>query len=142
MVFANNAKTTPLIPAAELGVIPLMTQKHMSIDKPINSKLAATIIALLAIAIFVIFILETDWSQIELNAYSVLLPLLFVVIIVGFVFIALGNKGRNVTSEETDNKIADNYRRVQQKLLPAWWVLVVCWVVWMGYLLWNLNIKV
>ena len=114
----------------------------MSIDRPINSKLAATIIALTAIAISAIFFLETDWSQIEINAYSVLFPILFIVIIVGFIFLALGNKGRNITSEETDSKIAKGYKTIQRKLLPVWWILAICWVVWMGYFLWNPNVKV
>ena len=114
----------------------------MNIDRPINSKVAATVIALFSLAITTFFLTEIDWSKRELNANSILTLLLFVVLITGFIFLALSIRGRNITSEETDNKIANTYKTIQQKLLPIWWVLAIGWLAWMGYLAWTLNTKV
>ena len=109
-----------------------------SLNQPVNKRYAAILIGVVAIVLPVFGLYETDWKNAELNTLSILLPLLWVIFVTGFIFLALGEKGKNITSEETDKKIATTYSHIQQKLTPVWWVLGIVWLIWVAYLVWNL----
>ena len=103
------------------------------LNKPVNRYFAATLIGVVAVVLPVYAFYDMDWGDAEFNAMSVLIPLLYVVFVAGFVFLALDKKGRNLTSVETDKKIAITYSSFQKKLTPVWWVLAVAWLLWVAY---------
>gem|GEM_PF-5116801 len=114
--------------------MPYMKNIKSPLNQPINKNIAATIIGLAGIIIPIYGPYGTDWSNAEFNVLSILLPLLWVVFVVGFIFLVLDKKGKEVTSEETDQEIVKSYTRLQKKLTPLWWSLGFGWLIWMGYL--------
>ena len=87
------------------------------LNKPVNRNFAATLIGVVAVVLPVYAFYDMDWGDAEFNAMSVLIPLLYVVFVAGFVFLALDKKGRNLTSVETDKKIAITYSSFKKNLL-------------------------
>lgn len=80
------------------------------------------------------FLRVTDWSEIEVGPFAILIPLLYVAVIVGFIFLTFGKSGRNAASIEADKKIVKTYGTIQKKLRPVWWLLAIGYIVWMAYL--------
>ena len=122
--------------------MPNMKNIKNSLNQPVNKNYAAILIGTVAIALPVYGLYNAEWKNAEINTLSILLPLLWVVFVTGFIFLALGKKGKDITSEETDQKIAITYSNIQKKLTPLWWAVGVIWLIWMGYLVWHLFIKV
>jgi uncharacterized membrane protein YbjE (DUF340 family) len=114
----------------------------MRIDKKIDNRVSAVVIVVIALAIPAFYLRGVDWSKFEVNAFSILVPMFYVVFIAGFVLLALGKQGQNFTSKEKDKQIADAYKSIRQKLKPFVLVFVICWIAWVGYLLLTLYAKV
>ncbi len=114
--------------------------KH-SIDKPVNKNIAAMLIGIVAILFPAYWLDKTDWENAELNVLAILLPLLYVIFVIGFVLLALGKKGKNITSDKTDRHIEKTYSHILKKLKPLWWVMGIAWCIWVAYLVWALSIE-
>ncbi len=115
-----------------------MKKFRESLNQQVNGKVAATIIGISAIIIPIFGLRDLDWQKVELGFLSILISLLYVVVIAGFVFLALGKQGKNITPKETDEKIARIHSRIQKKLVPVGWMLTAAWIVWIGYFVWKL----
>ena len=74
----------------------------------------AVVIALSAIAIPVYFLWSETWDEFKLSPLAVIIPFFYVVIIIGFMLMALNIKIKTVTSQKTDEKIAIKYRDTQK----------------------------
>jgi len=118
--------------------MPNMKKIKNSLNQPVNKHYAAILISIVAIVLPTYGLYGTDWKNAELNVLSILLPLLWVVFVTGFIFLALGKRGKNVTSVETDQKIAITYSNIQKMLTPLWWAAGIVWLIWTGYLVWSL----
>ena len=112
-----------------------------SLNQPVNKTFAAILIGVVAIALPIYGFYDSDWEEEKLNALAILLPLFWVVIAVSFILLAIGKKGKEVTTVETDREISNAYKDFQKKLNPLWWAVGIVWVIWMGYLVWTLTIK-
>ena len=135
-----NKDAPDVVPVTQ-NVMPNMKNIRNSLTKPVNKYYAAILIGAIAIVLPIYGIYGTNWKNVELNMLSILLPLLWVVFVMGFIFLALGNRGRDVTSAETDQKIATTYFNFQEMFAPLWWVAVIVWLIWMGYLVWSLFVE-
>lgn len=113
-----------------------------SLNQPVNKKFAAILIGIVAIVLPIYGLYDVDWKEAKLNTLAIVLPLFWVVIVVGFILLVLGKKGREVTAVETDIKISNAYKGFQKKLNPLWWAVGIVWVIWMGYLVWTLTTQV
>lgn len=118
-----------------------MPNMKSSINQSVNKKFAAILIGIVAIALPIYGLYDVDWKEAKLNALAIALPLLWIVIAVGFILLVLGKKGREITTVETDKKISNSYKGFQKRLNPLWWAIGVIWVIWMGYLVWTLTTK-
>ena len=94
---------------------------------------SASLIALLVLAISLYFFIVTDWEKVELNALSIILPLFFIIIVVGFILLILDKRGLQVTTNDTDKNIANTYKRTLKKLRPVFIALGFVWLAWIGY---------
>jgi heme/copper-type cytochrome/quinol oxidase subunit 2 len=121
--------------------MPNMKNIQRSLSQPINKTFAAILIGVVAIALPIYWMYGSDWKEAKLNALTILLPLFWVVIVVGFILLALGKKGKEVTTVETDQKISNAYKYYQKKLNPLWWTAGIVWAIWIGYLAWTLITK-
>lgn len=110
-----------------------------SLNQPVNKNLAATLISIVAVAFPLYGLYGFDWEIAKLSTLSILVLLLYFLFVAGTIFLALGKKGRNLTSVETDKKIAITYSRIQRKLAPVWWVLGIVCLAWVVYLIWELQ---
>ncbi len=106
-------------------------------NQQVNGKFAATIIGVVAITIPIIALRDMDRDYMEIGFLSVAVPVLYAVSVAGFIFLALGKQGRNVTSREMDEKTARVHSQIQKKLAPLWWTLSVAWLIWAVYLVWE-----
>ncbi len=121
--------------------MPNMKNIMNSLNQPINKNLAAILIGAVAIVFPIYGFYGTDWENAEFNMLSISFPLLWVVFVTGFIFLAIGKKGKNITSVETDKKISIIYSNIQKKLTPVWWVIGIVWLIWVVYLVWNLIVN-
>ena len=101
---------------------------------------AAVIIVVVAVIVPVLGFRDLNFQDVEFGFLSVIIPLLYVVAVVGFVYLSLGKQGRNITSKESDEKISKACNRVQKKLKPFYWAFVVSWLIVTGYLVWKLIV--
>lgn len=114
-----------------------MKKINESLNRQINGKLSAIVIGIVAV-IFPLYALhDTDWKDMEFGFLSILLPLLYMSAITGLIFLALGKQGPQITSKETDHKIAETYQKTQKYLVLVWCVITIAWVVWVGCLFWK-----
>jgi len=114
-----------------------MKKINKSLNRQIDRKLSAIVIAIVAVIFPFYALYDADWKSMEFNYLSVLLPVLYVSAITGLIFLALGKQGKQITSKETDHKIAETYRKTQKYLAPVWYVIAIAWAVWIGYLFWK-----
>jgi len=119
--------------------MPSMKMLEKFLNQPVNKVFAAIVIGILSTIFLIYGLYDTDWESAELNALSILLPLFWVIFVAGFILLALGKKGKNVTSEETDDKIVTSYTDIHKKLTPTWWALGAVWCIWIAYLVWSLS---
>jgi hypothetical protein len=97
---------------------------------------AIVLVAAVAIPLWMAHLLGV--VEFPLTVGSVVVGALFVLIVVGFLFFALGKRGPAMTSQATDSKIAATYFRVFKRLLPILIVVAALWVVWLGIQFWRL----
>ena len=81
-----------------------MPNMKSSINQSVNKKFAVILIGIVAIALPIYGLYDVDWKEAKLNALAIALPLLWIVIAVGFILLILGKKGREITTVETDKK--------------------------------------
>lgn len=112
-----------------------------SLNLPVNKTFAAILIGVVAISLPIYGLYDSDWKEAKLNALAILLPLFWAVVAVGFALLALGKKGKEVTTAETDRAISNAYKGFRKKINPLWWAVGIFWIIWMGYLVWTLTIK-
>ena len=122
-------------------VMPNMKNIKSYLNQPVNKSFATILIGVVAIALPIYGLYGSDWKEAKLNALAILLPLFWVVIVVGFILLALGKKGKEVTTVETDREILNAYKGFQKKLNPLWWAAGIVWAIWIGYLVWTLTTK-
>jgi len=99
---------------------------------------AAVIIVVVAVIVPVLGFRDLNFQDVEISFLSVIIPLLYAVAVVGFVYLSLGKRGRNIASKESDEKISKACYRVQKILKPFYWAFVVSWLIVTGYLVWKL----
>lgn len=121
--------------------MPNMKNIKSPLNQPVNKTFAAILIGVVAIALPIYGLYNFDWNDAKLNSLAILLPLFWALIIVGFILLALGKKGNEVTTVQTDREISNAYKDLQKKLNPFWWAAGTVWVIWMGYLVWTLTTK-
>ena len=134
-------EAAPRLAPLNKGAMPDMKNIQSSLNQPVNKTFAATLIGIVAIALPVYGLYDSDWKDAELNAMAILLSVFWVAMVVGFILLVLGKKGKEITSEETDKKISNEYNDFQNRLTPLWWVAGLAWVIWMGYLIWSVFTK-
>lgn len=118
-----------------------MNKIRKSLNQAVGGKVSAIVIVIVALAIPIYGFRDANFQKVELSIFSVLLPVFYVVAVGGFMYLALGKKGPNVTSNETDRRIATAYAQIQKKLTPILWLLFIGWLMWVAYLLWSLVEK-
>ena len=106
--------------------------------RPINGRIPAIVIGILAIIIPAYGLHDTDWKNVELSFLSILPLVLYVIAIAGFIFLAFGKQSPGITSKSVDKKINETYSHVQKKLTLVLWVLLFGWGIWAVYLLLKL----
>lgn len=121
--------------------MPNMKNIKNSLNQAVNKYYAAILIGTVAIVLPIYGLYGTDWKNAELNMLSILLPLLWLVFVTGFILFALGKRGKDITTVETDQKISITYSNIQKKLTPLWWAVGIVWLIWMGYLVLSLFVK-
>ena len=99
--------------------------------------LYAVIILTVALTLPAYLLSGTDWESFEPGIWGVLLPFLYLAVVLGFVALALGYKGRVVTSEQTDRAVAERYRQFGRRLLPVYLLVLTALILWMIYQLWS-----
>jgi hypothetical protein len=104
----------------------------------LNGAVSAAIVLVAAVAIPLWIAHLLGVVELPLTIGSVFVGVLFVLVIVGFIFIAFGKRGPTMTSEATDAKIASTYFRVCKKLRPILIVVAALWLVWLGIQFWRL----
>ena len=116
-----------------------MNKIQSILNQSVNGSFAAVLVGVAGIGIPVYLLLDEDWSKLEFNIYSILLPVLYLAAVGSLMFFVAGVNGPNLTSAETDEKIASNWKRFQILLSPVFRVVAVLWIAWVLYLLWNLR---
>ncbi len=97
----------------------------------------ALIIVLAAMAIPVYFLWDETWDKFELSPLAIIIPFFYVVIVIGFVLMALNIKIKTVTSHETDEKIAIRYHNVKKAITPYLLLALAGYITWAAYTLWQ-----
>jgi len=118
--------------------MPDMKKIRELLNQKLSGPFAAAIIGVLAVIVPVVGFRNLNLRDVEIGFLSVIIVFLYVVAIVGFVYLSLGKRGRNITSKEVDEKISKVYFRARKKLKPFYWAVVVSWLIGTGYLVWNL----
>lgn len=109
-----------------------------SLDRTVNGKVAATVIVVAGLVLPGYFFQGGAFENARLTPMAVLLPALYMIAVLGLARVALGKPRLSVTSEATDKRITNAYRRLQKTLTPLWWGLAVAWCIWVAYLVWGL----
>ena len=97
----------------------------------------AVVISLSAIAIPVYFLWSETWDEFELSPLAVIIPFFYVVIVTGFMLMALNIKIKTVTSQETDEKMANKYHGIQKTVTPYILFALACYIIWVAYTIWQ-----
>jgi len=80
---------------------------------------------------------DETWDEFELSPLAVIIPFLYVVIVIGFILMALNIKIKSITSLETDEKIATKYHAIQKTVTPYILVALAGYIIWAAYTLWQ-----
>src|SRR6267154_1722254 len=102
----------------------------MNTNTKLNGMASAAIIVVAAFAIPLLIAQYLGVVDLPLTATSVFVGTLYVLVIVGFVFSAVGKRGPAVTSEATDARISAAYSKALRKLRPIVIVVTALWLVW------------
>ena len=110
-----------------------------------ESKASKTIYAIVIIAFSVFmpayFFLDTKWESFQLTPMAIILPALYIMVVIGFVLLALNIRLANVTSPDTDKKLYKKYLSIKKPLHRLLWFLIICNTLYAGYKLWLLLNK-
>ena len=97
----------------------------------------AAAIALTAIAIPVYFLWGETWDEFELSPLAIIIPFLYVVIVIGFILMALNIQLKNITTSKSDEKIINIYRAIQKTVKPYLLLAFLGYITWLAFTLWQ-----
>ena len=81
------------------------------------------------------------WERIQLTPFTVGIAFLYIAVVAGFVAAVFGHTGGNITSTDTDKKIALRYRKIVGPIRLAIIVVLLCFAVYWAWQVWNLMGK-
>ncbi len=99
----------------------------------------AIVVALAATVIPVYALWGETWDEFKLTPLAVIIPFFYIVIVIGFMLMALNIKIKNVTSQKTDEKIANKYRKIQKTITPYILFALAFYIIWVAYTVWQFT---
>ena len=102
------------------------------LNQPITGYIPAVIIGTLAIIFPAYLLRDTAWQNTEQSPLSIIIAICYIIVVAGFVYIACGKRGPEVTSNTTDQKVEKAYSVILKKLTPLWLLLLVAWLIWLA----------
>jgi len=109
----------------------------MRVSEPVNRWIAAGVVALAGLGALLVFGLEAKPEIDEWSGALIAMACVFAVVLVGFVLLALGKTGPEVTSPETDHVIANRYVRLRRKLRPVGAAIALAVLAHAAYVVWT-----
>jgi len=96
------------------------------INQPINQILGAVVILLVAISLGIYLYINTDVEEVTITPGVFIIPVLFIVLVVGFVLMVFNKTGAKVTSKTTDKKVGKIIGNIYLYIL-AIFILYLLW---------------
>ena len=97
----------------------------------------AIVIVFSAIAIPAYFLWGESWSDFKPGPLAIIIPVLYLMAVLGFVFMALNIKSKKITSSEADEKIFNKYKAFQKIVKPYLLLALFGYIVWLVLNLWQ-----
>jgi len=91
----------------------------------------AIIIAAIGFPLY--FVQGFEIQNIEINSKTIFISFLYVVFVVGFIFLLFNVKGKNVTSTETDQKFVKGYEKFSKIALKIILLYIAGQLIWLTY---------
>ena len=88
--------------------------------------LAAVLIIMASISLAAYLILSTDFSQVTITPGIIIIPVLFLVLVIGFVLMVFNKGDVKLTSDETDKKVGKKLNNIMLYMVVIF-LLYTCW---------------
>jgi len=95
-------------------------------------------VLLAGVAAVVVFLVEAGPQLDEWSVGAIAMGGAFALVLAGFVLLAGGKYGPQVTSRETDTVIAESYTRLRRKLRPLGVAIALGLLAYVAYAAWRL----
>jgi len=91
----------------------------------------AIIIAAIGFPLY--FMQGFEIQNIQINSKTIFVSFLYVVFVVGFIFLLFNIKGKNITSKETDLKISKGFKKFSKIALIIILLFIASQLLWLLY---------
>lgn len=81
------------------------------------------------------FLQGFEIQNIQINSKTIFISFLYVMFVLGFIFLLFNIKGGNVTSEETDKKLVRGYEKFSKIALRLILLYIAAQLLWLSYII-------